>query len=81
MKKQKEKKTKKIPCLVTGKSTSVNLSQLRYTAQMFGTELSILEQNYVSRSGRQLLKHMSRQEAREKYPTIPQGFLDKYCTA
>lgn len=80
MKEKKEKKTKTVPCLVTGKPTSVNLSQLRYTAQMFGTELSILENNYVSRNGRQVLKQMTQTEAREKYPTIPQGFLDKYCT-
>jgi hypothetical protein len=68
----------KVTCIVTGKEVSVNLPQLIHTAGVFGVDLETLKQNYVGRSGRDVLRTMTRDEVTREFPTLPNGFL-KYC--
>ena len=69
----------KIVCQVTQKEVSVNVPQLKNTAETYKTTVEDLKQHYVGREGRDRLRVMTRAEARQKYPEVLESFLERYC--
>jgi hypothetical protein len=70
----------KIVCQVTQQEVSVNVPQLKNTAETFKTTVNDLKAHYVGREGRDKLRVMTIEEAKQKYPNVLQSFLERYCS-